>query len=130
MGARAFCSDLRLVVLDPRKKLEWFSYNSWPQNEQDDAKRLVFSEWEDFYKPNPAPICVATPTLACSATGPQLDFDITKYTSLSQPQKPLPSTSSDLFDSLQRYLAEPLVSEQEISDAGGLLAYLESQRTQ
>ena len=42
----------------------------------------------------------------------------------------LPSTSSDLFDSLQRYLAEPLVSEQEIPDAGGLLAYLESQHTQ
>ena len=83
-----------------------------------------------FLQAKPRTIHVATLTLACSATGPQLDFDITKYASLSRPQKPLPSTSSDLFDSLQRYLAEPLVSEQEISDAGGLLAYLESQRTQ
>jgi hypothetical protein len=91
------------------------------------VERCCATRCDILYKP-PPPVRSTPATTAGifrQVSGPQLDLN--KYARLSRSRDSLPSPPSEPFDLLQRYLDEPLVSEEEIQAAGGLIPFIESQ---
>jgi hypothetical protein len=104
----------------PNRKVHWFETNEdWRTEDAAEVKRLVAAWWRESYAPAHTP-----PTTQISvdqARNRPKSVWASSYRSSSM------SAVYDI-DSLETYLASPLVSETDIAQAGGLLLYWEQAR--
>ncbi|GBE89936.1 Putative AC transposase OS=Zea mays PE=2 SV=2 [Sparassis crispa] len=105
------------IAMCPDKKLEWFNKNpDWRAEDHTEAAHILRARWTESYAGDSNDMSVNTPTVSVMASTSKRG----KWASSFRNE---PSTSTHPIDSIDAYLESPLVSRDDVKQAGGVLAY-------
>ncbi|KAI0045690.1 hypothetical protein FA95DRAFT_1543462 [Auriscalpium vulgare] len=123
------CEVYRIsIVMCPNKKLQWFRDENWSEEAVEEVRQLVILRWEENYMPRDGASVAPTPPAssavcfafvrACDMSNCVLGQPTSRFMT---PRRP--SATYRNPDSIRTYLDDPLVSDEDIEMAGGLMQY-------
>lgn len=113
----------------PDRKLKWFQDKGCPDQEIQAIRQLVVNRWTESYKPTEQITALSSTPSTASVSSPS-SSQTSRYSKYSKlPLTPAIAPAPSDADTIEAYLAEPVITGEELSRIGGVMKYWYAKET-